>query len=109
MHTVNFDFTERKTFFSTAIAPNDFINRGEDALRRLARPLAVKEVTLMLGYPAAGIEPVRRIATDLGGGNWRIEDLRIPLAGRWDVRVDILVNDFEKVVLEEKVELPHAP
>ena len=72
-------------------------------------PLPVKEVTLVLAYPAAGIEPVRRRATDAGGATWRIADLRIPLAGRWDVRLDILVNDFEKVVLEEKVALPHAP
>jgi len=73
-------------------------------------PITVKDVTLVLAYPAAGIEPVRRSATGGGGeGHWRIVDLRIPLAGRWDVRVDILIDDFEKVVLEEKIDLPRAP
>jgi copper transport protein len=108
---VAFHIHDPKAMINAALAPR----RGQGAELSILvmdaelHPLAVKEVTLMLGYPAAGIEPVRRIATDLGGGNWRIDDLRIPLAGRWDVRVDILVNDFEKVVLEEKVALPRAP
>ena len=51
------------------------------------RPLAAKEVTLVLGNEAAGIEPVRRRPSARGEVNWLIEDLRIPLAGhgicRW--------------------------
>src|SRR5260221_215766 len=43
------------------------------------RPLAAKEVTLVLATPAAGIEPMRRIARRAGETNWRIHDLRIPV------------------------------
>jgi copper transport protein len=109
--SIAFHIHDPKAMINAALAPR----RGQGAELSILvwdaelRPLAVKEVTLVLAYPAAGIEPVRRVATDVGEGNWRIDDLRIPLAGRWDVRIDILINDFEKVVLEEKVELPRAP
>src|SRR5262249_13526520 len=73
------------------------------------RPLAAKELTLVFSNPAAGIEPVRREAVDAGDANWVIDDLRIPVAGRWRLRVEILISDFEKVVLEDQVELPRAP
>jgi len=75
-------------------------------------PLAVKEVTLVLANPAAGIEPIRRAATrapGAGESNWRIDDLRVPAAGRWDVRVELLVTDFDKLMLEDTVTLPRVP
>ena len=73
------------------------------------RPLAAQEVTILLSNSAAGIEPVRRAATNAGGSNWHIRDLRIPVGGRWSLRVDILINDFEKITLEDQVVLPRAP
>jgi copper transport protein len=73
------------------------------------RPFTVKEVTLMLANPAAGIEPMRVNAVPAGDSRWRIEDLRIPIAGRWTLRVDILVSDFDKVTLEDAVTLPRVP
>src|SRR5262249_49347190 len=83
------------------------------------QPLAAKEVTLVLADPAAGIEPMRRVAVRSGESDnlWRIEDLRIPLAGRWTVRVgiglagrwtvrvEILVGDFDKLTVEDTVAL----
>jgi copper transport protein len=72
-------------------------------------PLAVKEVTVTLASPAAGIEPVRRAATRGSDGLWRVEGLRIPVAGQWIVRVDLLIDDFEKLVLEDQVDLPRLP
>jgi copper transport protein len=77
------------------------------------QPLAVKEVTLVLANPAAGIEPMRRIAThaeaSAGVSIWRIDDLRIPVAGRWNLRVELLVGDFDKVMIEDTVTLPRLP
>jgi copper transport protein len=72
-------------------------------------PLAAKEVTILLSNAAAGIEPVRRAAASTGYSSWRIDDLRIPVGGRWTLRVDILINDFEKETLEDDVLLPRAP
>jgi copper transport protein len=73
------------------------------------RPFAVKEVALVLANPAAGIEPLQINAVPAGDSRWRIEDLRIPVAGRWTLRVDILVSDFDKVSLEDAVALPRVP
>jgi copper transport protein len=73
------------------------------------RPLAVKEVVLVLANPAAGIEPMRRIATRAGESDWRIEQLRIPIAGRWQVQVEMLISDFEKLTIEDTVTLPRVP
>jgi copper transport protein len=72
-------------------------------------PLAAKGVTIFLSDAASGIEPVRRNADSIGTPNWRIDDVRIPTAGRWTLRVDILINDFEKETLEDVVLLPRAP
>jgi len=76
------------------------------------RPLAAKELTLVFANPAAGIEPMRRNAMgdgDAADATWRIDDIRIPVAGRWRLQVEILVSDFEKIVLEDQVELPRLP
>jgi copper transport protein len=73
------------------------------------QPLAAKEVTLVLANPTAGIEPLRRSAVYSGESNWRIDGLRVPIAGRWSVRVEILVSDFDKVTVEDDVALPRVP
>jgi copper transport protein len=71
--------------------------------------LKVKEVTVTLANPAAGIEPVRRAAVHSHGALWQVEGMRIPVAGQWIVRVDLLIDDFEKLVLEDQVDLPRLP
>ena len=68
-------------------------------------PLDAKEVTLVLSNPAAGIEQIKRPARKADDGTWRIDDLNLPLSGRWSVRLDILVSDFELMKLEDKVEI----
>src|SRR5262249_26168578 len=85
------------------------------------RPFAVKEVALMLANPAAGIEPFRIDAVPAGDSPWRIEGLRIPVAGRCTLRVripvrgggtlrvDILVSDLDRVSLEAAATLPRVP
>jgi copper transport protein len=87
--------------------------RGANVLVQVSNgelePLAAKELSFILSNPAAGIEPMRREAVSEGDVTWRIDDLRVPLAGRWHVQVEILINDFEKVTLEDDVQLPRAP
>ncbi|GLR52901.1 copper resistance protein C [Shinella yambaruensis] len=68
-------------------------------------PLSPKEVTFVLSNPEAGIEPMRRRAALQGDGTWQATDVILPLAGRWRVRIDILVSDFELVRLQETVEI----
>jgi len=73
------------------------------------KPVAAKQVDLVIWNPSAGIEPIRRNATFEGGATWRIVGLQIPLAGVWRMRVEILISDFDKVMLEDNVELPRSP
>jgi copper transport protein len=74
------------------------------------RPLAAKAVTLVLANPAAGIEPLRREAARADGeSNWRADDLRVPVAGRWNLRIEILITDFDKAMLDDTVTLPRLP
>ncbi len=73
------------------------------------KPLDAKEVTLVLANPAAGIEPIRREAAHGTDGTWRVDDLRVPVAGRWNLRVEVLISDFEKAMLDETVNLPRLP
>ncbi len=62
-------------------------------------PLDAKEVTLVLVNPALGIEPIRRKA-ERRDGLWRIDGMVIPAAGEWNVRIDILISDFDMTRLE---------
>jgi copper transport protein len=68
-------------------------------------PLPAKEVTLFLGNTAAGIEPLRLPATHVEGATWRVENVSLPTGGRWQVRVEILINDFEKIAIEDQIDL----
>ncbi len=61
-----------------------------------ATPLAAQEVSIALFDPLGQLEPLRGQARKLTGGAWTVNDLSIPIPGRWTVRVDILVSDFEK-------------
>jgi copper transport protein len=71
-----------------------------------ASPLQAKEVSLFLSLPEKGIEPMERKALRGADGIWTIRDVPIPFAGLWRVRVEALVTDFEKVTLEEELDVP---
>jgi copper transport protein len=68
-------------------------------------PLAAKEVVLELSKPDAGIEAVRMPARYVADTSWQVANVRIPTAGRWRVRVEVLVTDFEKRILQSEADL----
>jgi copper transport protein len=69
-------------------------------------PLTAKEATLTLSLPERGIEPFERAATLGADGYWHARNVPIPLADRWHMRIDALVTDFEKVTLEDELDVP---
>lgn len=71
-------------------------------------PLEPKEVHVSLSNAALGIEPVRRIATRLSPGLWRVGPLALPRADRWTVRIDALVSDFDEIALTADLRLTPA-
>jgi copper transport protein len=70
-----------------------------------ASPLAAKEATLTLSLPAQGIEPIERRATLDRDGYWHVRNVPLPFPGRWHMRIDALVTDFQKVTLEDDFDL----
>jgi copper transport protein len=68
-------------------------------------PLPAREATLTLSLPERGIEPFERKAVLGADGYWSIRDVPIPFAGRWQLRIDALVTDFEKLSLGSEFEV----
>lgn len=68
-------------------------------------PLTPKEVTIQFSLPSAGIEPIERKAKAGADGIWRAGPLNLQPAGTWEVRVDALITDFSKAILEDRIEL----
>ncbi|MCJ8056123.1 copper resistance CopC/CopD family protein [Shinella curvata] len=63
-----------------------------------------KEVVFVFSNPQAGVEPMRRKAA-LRDGAWRSEGVVLPLPGQWQLRVDVLISDFDLVRLQDVVEI----
>lgn len=68
-------------------------------------PLAAKETTLTLSLPERGIEPMERKASLGPDGYWHVRKVELPFAGRWHVRIDALVSDFEQITLEDELDV----
>ncbi len=68
-------------------------------------PLPAKELTLSFANPAAGIEAIERRAVRGADGLWRIDDLSLPVPGRWSIELAILISDFEMLRLTDTVEI----
>jgi copper transport protein len=64
-----------------------------------SRPLDVKGVEIVLLDPQNRIEPIRQKAHRLTSGTWRIEEMPIPMAGSWLVRINLLISDFDKITV----------
>jgi copper transport protein len=63
--------------------------------------LSAKETTLELSMPARGIEAIERPGTLGSDGYWHVHGVSLPVAGRWHMRIDALVTDFESITLED--------
>ena len=61
-----------------------------------------KDVTIELSQPGAGIEPIRR-QMSADNGSYVLEGPELAIAGTWTVRVDVLIDDFEKAIFETAV------
>ncbi|NWG26762.1 MAG: copper resistance protein CopC/CopD [Pseudorhodoplanes sp.] len=69
------------------------------------RPLDAKEISLVLSNEAAQIEPIAYGARRRAAGVWIADGVLVPLPGLWTIRVDVLIDDFEKVMLQDTVDL----
>lgn len=62
-------------------------------------PLTAKEVTLTLTDGRAGIGPLTASATQAGPGEWTVAHMTVPTPGPWDLRIILLITDFEQITL----------
>jgi copper transport protein len=85
------------------IGTDDFVLQ---LMNRDGSRLSAKEVTMALSLPERGIEPLERKATLGADGNWYVSSVPVPFSGRWHLRIEGLVSDFRKVVVEDDFEVP---
>ena len=76
-------------------------DEGGQALEALA-------VELVLALPAMSIEPLVRPMTPLALGRWQWEGNELSVAGRWRLRLDALIDDFDKAIFEAEIEIGSA-
>lgn len=84
------------------VGSNDFVLQlmtGEAAL------LPAKEATLILSLPERGIEPMERRATLGPDGYWHVRGVVLPVPGRWRMQIDALVTDFQKITLQDELQV----
>ncbi|CDN49732.1 copper resistance CopC/CopD family protein [Neorhizobium galegae] len=67
-------------------------------------PLDPQEVTVVLSNPGAEIEPIRRRA-EKGKDGWTVPDIVLPIPGRWRLRLDVIISDFEITRMEGEIEI----
>ncbi|WP_448192343.1 copper resistance CopC/CopD family protein [Azospirillum sp. sgz301742] len=66
-------------------------------------PFATTEAALEWELPAAGVAPLRRTLPATGPGEVGAEDIEMPIAGRWTLRLDVLIDDFDKAVFRTEI------
>ena len=62
-------------------------------------PLDPQEVRLALTDPATGIGPLTVLATRQEAGHWTTPTVILPSPGPWQVKLMLLITDFEQVTL----------
>ena len=67
------------------------------------QPVSPLEVEIELANPAAGIAPLRRKLVRIEAGRYQYAGPELALAGHWTLRLDLLINDFEKAILETEI------
>jgi copper transport protein len=68
-------------------------------------PLDVKGMVVSVSQPALGVEPLKVTATLSPDGTWMASPLQTPIAGTWNIELQIRVSDFKLVRLSGEVAL----
>ena len=84
------------------VGANDFVLQ---LMTGDAAPLPARETVLILSLPERGIEPIERRATRGADGSWHVRGVALPLPGRWHMQIDALVTDFQKITLEDELQV----
>jgi copper transport protein len=96
-----------KAMFQVLVSPgrvgsDDFVLQlmnGDGSL------LHAREATLTLSLPERGIDEIERQGTLGADGFWHVARVPLSVPGRWHIRIDALVTDFEKITLEDDLDI----
>jgi len=69
-------------------------------------PLEPQRVTLTLGNPQAGLDPIQYAAQRQPDGRWRVDPPALAVGGQWHIQVDVWVGDFRQITLQGDLTLP---
>ncbi len=69
-------------------------------------PLDPLAVTVSLANPGAGVEAIERPMRRVAPGSWQLDDCPLPLGGRWQVDLSVLVTDFETTTIPTTFDIP---
>ena len=61
------------------------------------------QVSAVFSLPVAGIEPIVRPMPRIGAGVYELAGGEMAIAGEWTVKIDVLINDFEKVTFSAPI------
>jgi copper transport protein len=110
---------ERRAFTATSqgrTAVIAFIPEGAGTYRLEAKvtepngkPMTAREATFRWSLPKAGIEPTRAPAQSAAGGTYTATRISLPLPGRWEVRLDLLVDDFTRLIFKGDLAIDRIP
>ncbi len=67
--------------------------------------LHAKGATLTLSLPERGIEAIERQGTLEPDGFWHVSKVPLAIPGRWHMRIDALVTDFQEITLEDDLDV----
>jgi hypothetical protein len=57
----------------------------------------------LVSLPEMGIQPMRAMAEPAGHGRYVVPELDLLRPGRWTARLDLLIDDFTKVMLSTDI------
>jgi copper transport protein len=85
--------------------PNQLIVHFFDASK--GEQIYPSEVTVVVSLPDGGVEPLRRPAISQGDGTYRVEGMPLPVPGNWQVRIEALLTDFDKLIVTMELPVDH--
>lgn len=68
-------------------------------------PLKAQEVEVIFTNPQAGVESITFPAHPQSPHQWEINPIELPHLASWDIRIQVLISDFERIRLDTTLEL----
>jgi copper transport protein len=65
-------------------------------LQRSGQPANAAEATVLASLPSAGLGPLRLTGSVAGPGHFALNGARLPIAGRWSLRLEVRFGAFDQ-------------